>query len=117
MENKVPAETRYDDITGISSMNFRNGADFNMFASEVAGINLNQYQPIILRIYIHSEVIITIYAIDKTQYEEHKLKTGKLLARKFKLDISLKDLFAWFKQIDFTLVSGNYNIEDLDVIN
>ncbi|MDQ3392875.1 MAG: hypothetical protein M3512_01985 [Bacteroidota bacterium] len=117
MDNKIPAETRFDDMTGAISMNFAEGNDFNRFAEEVAGVNLQQYQPISLRIYIQSEVIITIYAVDKMQYESHKSKTGKLLVRKYKLDISLQELFSWFRQIDFTLISGNYNIEDFEVIN
>lgn len=117
MENKVPAETRFDDLSGAISMNFAENHDINNFSKKVANINTEQYQPICLRIYIQSEVIITIYAIDKSQYETHKAKTGKILVRKFKLDITLQELFSWFRQIDFTLVAGDYKVEDLEVIN
>lgn len=117
MENKVPAETRFDDLTGAISMNFAEGNDINSFSKEVAGINLEQYQPICIRIYIQSEIIITIYAVDKLQYESHKAKTGKILVRKYKVDITLQELFSWFRQIDFTLMSGDFKVEDFEVIN
>jgi hypothetical protein len=117
MENKVPAETRFDDLNGAISMNFAEGNDINRFAQEIVRINLEQYQPICLRVYIQSEVVITIYAIDKLQYEAHKAKTGKLLVRKYKVDITIQELFSWFRQIDFTLLAGDFRVEDFDVIN
>jgi hypothetical protein len=116
MENKVPAETRYDDLTGAISVNFKDSEDFNSFAYKVARVNLEKYQPISLRIYILTEVVITIYAVDKANYETHKQKTGKTLVRKFKVDISLQELFSFFKQMDFTLVAGDHNVEDFEVI-
>jgi hypothetical protein len=116
MENKVPAETRYDDLTGAISVNFKASEDFNSFANKVARVNLEKYLPVSLRVYIHNEVIITIFALDKANYETHKQQTGKTLVRKFKVDISLQELFSYFRQIDFTLVAGDQKVEDFEVI-
>ncbi|CAN5347825.1 hypothetical protein BH23BAC1_BH23BAC1_08380 [soil metagenome] len=116
MENKVPAETRFDDLTGAISVNFKESEDFNSFANKVARVNLDKYQPIAVRIYISSEVVVTIFALVKANYETHKRQTGKTLVRKFKVDISLQELFTFFKQMDFTLVAGDHKVEDFEVI-
>jgi hypothetical protein len=113
----IKAETRYDDLSGAVSINFNERGDFNFFAADVAKVDVEKYQPVAMRVYLHHDAILTIYALDKQRYQAHKLQTGKLLIRKFKVDISPEELFSRIKQIDFTLVSGDYNIEDFDIIN
>ena len=113
----MKAETRYDDLSGIVSLNFQEKEDFRSFASSVAHVDLEKYEPIALRAYLHHENIITIYALDKEKYQDHQKQYGKLLVKKFKVEVTLNELFSRIKQIDFTLIKDDYNVEDFEVTN
>lgn len=118
MENHaINAETRYDDLNGAISVNFRNDENFSAFAARMARVDPQKYQPISMRVYIDREAILTIYALDRERSPLHKQQTGKLLVRKFKVDITLEELFTHFRQMDFTLISSGYDVADFEVIN
>jgi len=117
MEKEIPhIETRYDDLAGAVSINFTENEDFNTFAYRVARVDLDKYQPVFLKVYIDKSAIVTIYALDKVNYLAHKEQTGKLLVRKYKVSVSVEELFTHFRQIQFSLVAGNYDVNELDVI-
>lgn len=118
MEKHIPkAETRFDDMAGAVSINFKEGINFEQFASEVAGVDLEKYTPVSLRIFFHKEILVTIYALIKGEYEDHQTKTGKLLVKKFKAEISPIHLIPFIRQADCTLVNGEYEVEDFEVVN
>lgn len=122
MENdhhSIHTETRYDDLVGAISVNFRQQEGFDAFAANYGGIDISRYQPIAMRIYADKETILTIYAVDRTggwmQSEAPLKTTGKVPVKKFKVTISLQDLFNSFRQFDFTLVTSGYHIEELEI--
>jgi hypothetical protein len=116
MENHlIHTETRYDDLVGTLSANFRNAEDFSAFAARVAGIDLNRYRPIGLRAYVAHETILTIYAAELVQTPGHHEKTGKLAVKKFKVGIPLLELINNFRQLDFTLMAKGFTVDELEM--
>lgn len=118
MEKHIPkAETRYDEMAGVASLNFKDEAHFEKFAEEIAGVDLAKYTPVSLRVFFHKEIVITVYALIKDEYESHRAKTGKLLVKKFKVEVSPINLIPYIKQADCTLVNGEFDVEDFEVVN
>ncbi|HEY8402627.1 MAG TPA: hypothetical protein VIK89_15265 [Cytophagaceae bacterium] len=119
IEKHIPkTETRFDDLVGVASLNFNNNTEFEQFAQRIAGIDITAYQPISARFFIiEQETIVTIYGLDIKKHQEHFARTGKIPVKIYKVETSLEELFKYIKQIDFTLVSGQYEVEDFEVIN
>ncbi len=44
-------------------------------------------------------------------------ESGKLLVHKFKMEMSFEELFSKFRNMNFTVVTGEHNIENMQVIN
>lgn len=109
-----PYEIRHDDLIGTISVNI--DESFNAFGSALAGYDENRFEAIALRVFIEKNPIITLYALDKERAKRPGAD-GKLPVHKFKIEMSFDDFFLRFKQFDFTVSSGNYNIEDMEVIN
>jgi hypothetical protein len=113
----IHSETRYDDLNGEISVNFNEQVDLNSFASRIAGIDTTKYRPLAVRAYITQEIVVTIYALDIEHSRSYTGPTGKIPVRKFKVDVSSQQLFSMFRQIDFTLIAGDYKVDSFDVIN
>lgn len=107
-------ETRYDDLSGTMSVNFREGESFEQFVSRVAGVDLSRYQPVAMRLYVDKEAILTVYATDRSPTIPRE-NNGKLQVRKFKVNVSLKELFNSFRQLDFTLLKEGYAVDNFEV--
>jgi hypothetical protein len=111
-----PSETRYDDLIGVVSVNLPAGEDLNTVASRMAIFDPTRFEAVALRVFIQHLPIVTLYAIDK-QMQRHTNETGKLLVHKFKMEMSFEELFSKFRNINFTLVTGQHPIENMEVIN
>ena len=109
-------ETRYDDLSGTMSVNFRENEGFEQFVSRVAGVDLSRYQPVAMRLYVDKEAILTVYATDRSQTIPRE-NSGKLQVRKFKINVSLEELFSSFRQLDFTLLKEGYAVDTFEVID
>ncbi len=115
MENRIPPyETRYNDLVGSVSMNLNES--FNAFGSALAGYNPERFEAVALRVFVDKTPIITLYALDKERADREN-KNGKLPVHKFKTEITLEDFFSRFKQLNFTVTSGEFNIDEMEVIN
>ena len=80
--------------------------------------NPERFEAIAIRLFAGKETIVTIYALDKTRQENSTIDTNKLPVKKFKLEhVSVRELLQFFEDFNFTLSSGNYNLEDMEVIN
>ena len=109
-------ETRYDDLSGTMSVNFRENEGFEPFVSRVAGVDLSRYQPVAMRLYVDKEAILTVYATDRSQTIPRE-NSSKLQVRKFKIHVSLEELFSSFRQLDFTLLKEGYAVDNFEVID
>jgi hypothetical protein len=111
-----PSETRYDDLIGVVSVNLPEGEDLNHVASKIAIYDPTRFEAVALRVFIQNLPVVTLYAIDK-QMQQRMDNKGKLLVHKFKMEMSFEELFSKFKNLNFTLVTGEHHIENMEVIN
>jgi hypothetical protein len=111
-----PSETRFDDLIGVVSINLPQGEDLNSIASRMAIYDPTRFEAVALRVYIQHMPIVTLYATDK-QMESRIDEHGKLLVHKFKMEMSFEELFSKFRNMNFTVVTGEHNIEHMQVIN
>ncbi len=111
-----PSETRYDDLVGVVSINLKEGENLNLLASRMAIYDETRFEAVALRVFIQHLPIVTLYAIDK-QAQSQVNKEGKLLVHKFKMEMSFEELFSKFRNFNFTVTTGEQNIEQMEVIN
>jgi hypothetical protein len=111
-----PSETRYDDLIGVVSVNLPAGEDLNSVASKIAIYDSTRFEAVALRVFIQHLPVVTLYAIDK-QMQQRTNENGKLLVHKFKMEMTFEELFSKFRNLNFTLVTGEHHIENMEVIN
>lgn len=117
IEKKLPPnETRYNDLVGVVSANLGESEDFNEFASELAHYNPKRFKAVALKVFIENKPIVTLYAVDLDRQKRHP-ENERLPVHKFKFEMSIEQLFSKMKRFNFTLTTGNYNIENMEVIN
>ena len=109
-----PKETRYNDLVGVVSINLEDTRDFNSLGASLAGYSPSRFQAIALRVYMENTPIITVYAIDKDKKIPDR---GRVPVHKFKIEMSLDELFYRIKNINFTVTEGDYDIENMEVVN
>jgi hypothetical protein len=77
-----------------------------------------RFEAIAIKLFAAKEIILTVYALDKLRQEGITYDFDKLPVKKFKISgFDIKDLFAYFQEFSFTLSSGNYELEDMEVMN
>jgi hypothetical protein len=111
-KNIPPFETRYHDLSGAVSIDISEGEDFNSFASGIAGFDPEKFEAVALRVYIGHAPIVTLFARDKSK--EHA-DGKKIPVKVFKLDMSLDVLFARLRNFNFTVTSGKYKVQDMEL--
>jgi TATA-box binding protein (TBP) (component of TFIID and TFIIIB) len=115
-EKRLPSrEMRYNDLIGVVSINLEDDQDFNALGASLAGYNPSRFKAVALRVYMEKSPVITIYAIDK-EYQGKPLD-GKMPVHKFKIEMSLDELFYRIKNINFTVTEGEQDIDNMEVIN
>jgi hypothetical protein len=110
---------RHGDISGTLAVNFANGQTLDDFCSEhILDYNRDRFEAIAIRVFIGKETIITIYALDKPRQEGDNYDPSKIPVKKFKITtLSANDLFSYCDSLNFTLGTGNYTIDDIEVMN
>jgi hypothetical protein len=111
-----PSETRYDDLVGVVSINLHENQNFDLLASQVGGFDPAQFEAVALRVFIQETPVITLYAREKASNESLNTQ-GKLLVHKFKVEMGFEELFSKFRKLNFTVTAGDYNIENMEVVN
>jgi hypothetical protein len=115
-EKKLPPkETRYNDLVGVVSINLEDSQDFNSLGASLAGYSPSRFQAVALRVYMENSPVITVYALDKER--QKNAVNGKLPVHKFKIEMSLDELFYRIKNINFTVTEGDYDIDNMEIIN
>lgn len=107
------------DLGGAVSLNFKEGKSFGLFCSDIIPeYNITRFEAFAVRLFFGNELTITVYALDKLKQEGNNYNHEKIPVKKFKLQgISFEQLRAYIDEFNFTLTTGNYEIEDMEVIN
>lgn len=117
MNLQVPFD--HHGISGGIHVTLRDGLTLDDFCMQfVPDYNRDRFEAVALRMYAGKEIVTTVYVLDKYRQEGSNYDPEKLPVKKIKLEnISVPNLFEWFSDFNFTLSSGNYNLEDIEVIN
>lgn len=107
------------EVDGKITVKFRENKSFEEFCEKIIpNYNRDRYEAIALRVYYGAEVIVTVYALDKSRQEGSNFDKEKLPVKKFKLQgINMPEVFAFIEEFNFTLNTGNYDLEGMEVIN
>jgi hypothetical protein len=107
------------DLGGAISVRFKPGSTFSDYCvAHIENFDLNRFEILAVRFYYAKETIITVYAIDKNRLEGSNFNKNKLPVKKFKLAFPfLKDILPFIEECNFTLTTGHYPLEDMEVIN
>src|SRR3954471_9034129 len=108
-----------DDLAGEISLKLKRGTYLNDYcAAHIPGYDSNRLEVLAIRLFYGKEIIVTIYAADKARIKRSALNPGKIPVKKFKRDFSfLKNMLPWVSKCNFTLITGQYPIEEMEVIN
>jgi hypothetical protein len=106
-------------ISGGMTVKLRNNASLDDFCKKyIPTYDADRLEAVAIRLFSGKEVIVTIYALDKFRQEGNTYNPDKIPVKKFKiLNITVKELFHFFEEFNFTLGTGNYSITDMEVIN
>lgn len=122
-ENKIqsdfilpPHEFRYSEAAGVIGIQLDDKTDFNNLAADIAGYDINRFEAVALKVYISSQPIVTVYAMD-IERRRRDPENPKIPVHKFKKEMTLDDLFFHLKHVNFTVTSGEMDIQDMEVIN
>ena len=117
MSKTIPFD--HHGISGGLHVTLRDGLTLDDFCMQnIPGYNSDRFEAVALRMFAGKEIIATVYVLDKHRQEGSNYDPGKLPVKKIKLEnITIANLFEWFSDFNFTLSSGNYDLEDIEVIN
>ena len=117
MTQAVPFD--HHDISGGFTVKLRDNLSLDDICMEnVPDYNRDRFEAVALRLFAGKEVIVTIYAIDKERQEGSNFNGDKIPVKKFKIEnVNVSKFFEWFREFNFTINTGNYKMEDLEVIN
>ena len=113
MKSEFPFD--HHGISGGITLKLHKGETLDSFCERyVPGYNANELEVVALRIFAGKEIIITVYALDK----KAKMKGDmKLPVRKFKTEgIPIERLFSYIQAFNLTVSTGQYDMDDMEVI-
>ncbi|UAY52969.1 hypothetical protein [Ferruginibacter albus] len=108
-----------EEIKGSLSVKMANNQTLDDVCMQyIPDYNRDRFEAFAIRVFLGDETVVTIYAIDKLRIEDASQKKDKVPVKKFKLtDISLQDLFSYCSAFNCTLNTGNYDLDDMEVVN
>jgi len=117
MEQEIPFD--HHGISGGIAVKLKPGKSLDDFCMEhLPTYNPDRLEVIAIRLFAGKETIITVYALDKSRQDLGNYDKSKLPVKKFKIEnLPAGKLFEYFEEYNFTLSTGNYSIEDMDVTN
>jgi hypothetical protein len=108
-----------DDLSGALSVKFRNNFSLEQFCAEnLDNFNPDRFEVLAIRLYFGQEPYVTMYAIDKDRIEGGNFDKKKIPVKKIKTDLAfLQKLLPLVDNINFTVSTGNFALEDMEVYN
>ncbi len=109
----------HGDISGAIAVTLANNQTLDdLCVQHILDYNRDRFEAFAIRIFLGKETVITIYAVDKIREEDSDLKTEKIAVKKFKLNtLPVNELFSYCSSFNCTLSTGNYALEDMEVMN
>jgi hypothetical protein len=107
------------ELKGAMSMTFKNGKTLDEFCRRFFdNYDSDRFEAVAIRLYYGKEMIVTLYALDRTRQEGTTHNLNKIPVKKFKKELfNLSELIPFVDEFNFTLQAGNYPLEDMEVIN
>jgi hypothetical protein len=115
MKHEFPFD--HHGISGAISIRLHEGQTLDHFCKAyIKDYDTARYEAVALRVFAGKEMIITVYAVDRSKLNGTPGSGKKLKVKKFKLEhIPVADLFNYLEAFNFTVAPGTYNIEDMEV--
>ncbi len=106
-------------LSGMISVKFANDQSLEDFCTaNILDYNRDRFEAVAIRIFLGDETIITVYAVDKMRQENSTINPAKIPVKKFKIStMNINELFSYISGFNCTLSTGNYSLEDIEVIN
>jgi hypothetical protein len=107
------------DLSGFISVDFLNEYSFSECCSRnIPGYEAQRFEPVAIRFYFGKEMLITLYARDRGRNDGSTSSSEKFPVKKFKLTpLFFQQLQPYIKQCNFTLSTGAYNVDEMEVMN
>ncbi len=118
IENTYDPATE-EELNGYLSVTICRGSSFNEFCkSNFDNFDPEQFDAIAIRVLYGKEIVITLYALDKYRQAGTNYGINRLPVKKFKKTFfEFTDILPFIKEFNFTLTTGIYTLEDMEVIN
>ncbi len=89
----------------------------DFYAEHIADYNRHRFEAFAIRVFSGNETIFTIYALDKLRLEDSNLHKGRVPVKKLNPQSCLSSIFTYFISVSSTLPNGNYDINDMEIMN
>ena|ERR1700761_5762625 len=109
----------HGDLSGSIAVELANKQTLDDFCVEyINDYNRDRFEVVGIRLLLGKETIITVYALDKLRQEGTTYDPNKIPVKKFKLtELEADVLFSYCASLNFTLSTGNYSIDDMEIMN
>ena len=109
----------HGDISGNIAVTMANGQTLDDFCVQhIPDYNRDRFEAFAMRLFLGKETVITVYAVDTLRQEDSDLKSEKIAVKKFKINtLQVNELFSYCASFNCTLTTGNYALEDMEVMN
>lgn len=109
----------HGDISGTIAVTMANGKTLDDFCVQhITDYNRDRFEAFAIRLFSGKETVITVYAVDSIRQEDNDLKSEKIAVKKFKINtLPVNELFSYCSSFNCTLTTGNYALEDMEVMN
>jgi hypothetical protein len=109
----------HGDLSGLITVNAANGQTLDDFcAAHIPEYNRDRLEAMAMRVFVGKETVITVYAADKYRQDGTAYDQEKIPVKKFKITtLTIQDLFSYCESFNFTLSTGSYEIDDMEVMN
>jgi hypothetical protein len=119
MESTQTDSHKDEQLKGFLSLKLKKDKTLDEFCkSYFDNYDSSRFEAVAVRVYYGKEMIITLYALDRSRQEGTNYSMNKFPVKKFKKEIfSLNELASFVEEFNFTLNTGNYSLEEMEVIN
>ena len=112
------ASTPLNYLSGFADAKLKEAETLDTVCSSlIPNYNIARYEAIAIRVYLGKETNLTIYALDKDHHGSAIVGKSKLPVKKFKLQIDISEFIQKFSNINFTISTGHFDLEDMEVEN